>query len=923
MTYFTNISTVLKPYSEASLLFWLQRCCNIRKKNIDDMEYRFMMTYAPTDGGEEVQTQVFPVRGDDVAVNIEKASDEWYYTRKMSGKLTFVRGDYDWMMARDLDGTYTLTVENSTDGGSSWREYFVGSFSRANLTIDEDNRRAELDGLSEGVVELIEKGKGEEYDLNKIIPDGEAVEVQGQVHPALALVDYRSSSISKSDMWCKEAIVGGGYDGKHSDSGFSEDEEVASSQLWNFVRLIGECQVKMKDGYTAANGLYANNLSYSTRFSDRTFPVGTMYSSNGYAVVIEVESERDDEPPFVYHFYRHIYLRDPNGIQTDINTTIIGLAKQSPMSLVFDFADDANNTIEKVTIFFHYIRAAFLTQSADGVQENILDTGDYYKGMTAFEGSGLTIEATNRTVERPNGHRLVPGTGEQGTTPQYFAPPEDNAGWIPLAEDNWNYGSMWYKIEPSVENGLADPEKVGTFRWTRCWRIGTCLRYLLPKVTGGKVTFTEGVEGSRFLYDTVNPVAGGEPFDYLVTQKSNVMHPAATGASRCIVTLNWFLELLRNAFNVYYWVEKVSDGYVFRAEHVEYFRRGGGYDSALMSQMDLTQMKPYRNFRGGDGLPVKRLSDQTNKYSYDLNGMTEKYTYSWQGDGGSDAFKGHPMIFKAGWVEKGSSESKEVDNIFADLAWLMLNAGTDTASSKNYDGLFIFAGYRPIASMSIENSVPSSQLLLLANMSQMIYVAIDIYLIIPEGQTVTLQRHWYQPQQGTQTLATYTGTGKLQVISIEFESAFIVPNSLAINFGAGYVGVFIYRIHARTGAVYNVANVRDLLADGVSYLLNGALAWPWLQNEYLHYDVPAKRWSYTADDVDEVEEWENNGTVKLVKKQTVGVVPFMTGDPVTDKGITTALKDRNEQKMTGLIESVAVNLGSRNGEVTLLYDPTE
>lgn len=880
------------------------------------MEYRFILTYVPTDGGEEVQTQVFPVRGDDVAVNIEKASDEWYYTRKMSGKLTFVRGDYDWMMARDLDGTYTLTVENSIDGGASWHEYFVGSFSRASLTIDEDNRRAELDGLSEGVVEMIESGKGEEYDLNKIIPDGDAVEVQGQVHPALAMVDYRSASIDKSDMWCKEAIVGGGYK-SGEETGWNEYEKVVSDSRFLMCGIYGEAKIEMADSDSLANGLYSGELKYATKTFhypsgetlNETTVVGTLTNKNGYCIKLDFYNQGDGSWDTLCTFT----LCDPSGNEISVLSTVKWRNNWSPVSVEL-----SSSLISKMTIFYHYIRATFLTQSADGVQENILDTGSYYKGMTAFEGSGLTIAASIRTVEQPNGHRLVSGTGEQGTTPQYFAPPEDNAGWIPLAEDNWNYGSMWYKIEPSVANGLADPSKVGSFRWTKCWRIGTCLRYLLPKVTGGKVTFAEGVEGSRFLYDTVNPVAGGEPFDYLVTQKSNVMRPAATGASRCPVTLNWFLELLKNAFNVYYWVEKVNDGYVFRAEHVEYFRRGGGYDSTLMSQMDLTLLKPYRNFRGSDGLPVKRLSDQTNKYSYDLNGMAEKYTYSWQGDGGSDAFKGHPMLFKAGWVEKGTSESKEVDNIFADLAWLMLNAGTDTASSKNYDGLFIFAGYRAFVSvyrLPGENSHPTAQEMTIAQ-GRHIVAFYDIWYTAPEGYVVSLD--------DDSRLVPYIGTGKPQVISLRMDEAYIAGNHyLKIDWGEGYAGVTVHRIHAVTGAVYQVPNVRDLLADGESYLQNGALAWPWLQNEYLHYDVPAKRWSYTADDVDEVETWEDSGTVKLVKKQTVGVVPFLTGDPVTDKGITTGLKDRAGQKMTGLIESVAVNLGSRNAEVTLLYDPTE
>ena len=116
---------------------------------------------------------------------------------------------------------------------------------------------------------------------------------------------------------------------------------------------------------------------------------------------------------------------------------------------------------------------------------------------------------------------------------------------------------------------MLNPNKYGSFRWTRCWTIGTVLRYLLDRITDGKVVFTEDTTSSQFLYSTVNPVNQHEPFDYLITQKTNVMNPGGGDAQRCTVRLQWFLELLRNAFNCYYWLEKRNDGkYLFRVEHV-------------------------------------------------------------------------------------------------------------------------------------------------------------------------------------------------------------------------------------------------------------------------------------------------------------------------------------------------------------------
>ena len=51
--------------------------------------------------------------------------------------------------------------------------------------------------------------------------------------------------------------------------------------------------------------------------------------------------------------------------------------------------------VEKLTIYFHYIRATLLTQ-AGGNADNVLDTGDYYKRMAAFDNSDGRLSCSAR-----------------------------------------------------------------------------------------------------------------------------------------------------------------------------------------------------------------------------------------------------------------------------------------------------------------------------------------------------------------------------------------------------------------------------------------------------------------------------------------------------------------------------------------------
>ena len=905
------------------------------------MKYQFILTYTPTDGISGEPRTCHPVYGDSLCVTISRENDEWYYKRKLDGEISFEREDYLWIMQRPFDGTFAIEIQYTNDG-TNWLPYFDGTFSRANLTIDEDNQKATLTSLIEGVYNAIENGKDEDYDLMKIIPDAAAREVQGQVHPALAMVDYNSETINTSDMFCDSSIVGAGYKAGENDwvetyarnwletGGIMkgmDNIKVENTSQWRLCAICGEAEVKMSDASSVANGCYRGFLHYKTIHfhypdggeGDNTTVVGRMNCDNGCYIDIDFHVDEGSTWGNIHTFV----IYNPSG------TPLATISEEwlwttfSPSGITIE----NNPLVNKLEIYFHYIRATLLTQDG-GNTDNVLDTGGYYQRMSNFQpDGGLQIYASSNTTDTPNGHRLVPGTGEQGTTPQYFAPPVGVENCIPLAEANWHYSSLWYTITPSVANGLLDPTKIGSFRWTRCWTLGTVLRYLLDRITDGKVIFTEDTTASQFLYSTVNPVNQHEPFDYLITQKSNVMNPgqgdSAQSAARCPVRLNWFLSLLRNAFNCYYWLEKQNDGrYLFRIDHVEYCRRGGHYDQTLPVGINLPEMKPLRNFRDYDNQLRKTYADQTNKYSYDLDNMVEKYTFSWQGDGGSDAFKGNPMFFKAGWVEPSSSEDHQVDNIFADLAWLMLNSGTDTASSKNFEGVFLFAGYKPAVTDNwTEDTDAAERYLVIGQYGSVYTVPVYVWLTASFGNTITVELLNNDTQSVT-TLATYTGTGNPQMIEVNLTASPTYNFTLRVNFGSDRWPV-IHRVHAADGNVYRVPNVTDLLSPTNS-LQNGPLAWPWLQNEHLHYDIPANKWSFKHDTLQETNtanDWETNGTVKMVQKQEVKAFPIpekSTEDAImTITGIHTSI----EGGKTGIITNAKVNLSSRNAELTIIYDP--
>ena len=209
------------------------------------MKYRFIVTYQATDSETTATRTCFPLHGDDLSISIDRAEGEWYYTRNLDGKLVFERDDYDWIMGQEFDGTFTLNIKESHDNGATFYDYFTGTFSRASLEIDQDNKQATLNGLKEGVEDLIKNGKNEDYDLMKLIPDSYAKEVQGQVPPALAMADYNSDNIQNSDVFCGGPAKGNGY--KEGKNDWTDRVNEQSNDSWYFKGVYAEAKVTMND----------------------------------------------------------------------------------------------------------------------------------------------------------------------------------------------------------------------------------------------------------------------------------------------------------------------------------------------------------------------------------------------------------------------------------------------------------------------------------------------------------------------------------------------------------------------------------------------------------------------------------------------------------------------------------------------------
>ena len=101
--------------------------------------YRFTLS---ANGGAE--RAAFPVYRDDVSKDYEQQSNEEFYQAKLSGKLTFIRDDYDFIASQTFDTEFGIKIYISYDTGQTWTEYWAGNFWKTNCTFNDDDKNVTL-----------------------------------------------------------------------------------------------------------------------------------------------------------------------------------------------------------------------------------------------------------------------------------------------------------------------------------------------------------------------------------------------------------------------------------------------------------------------------------------------------------------------------------------------------------------------------------------------------------------------------------------------------------------------------------------------------------------------------------------------------------------------------------------------------------
>lgn len=602
---------------------------------------------------------VHPIYKDDLAKEYELETNQRFYRAKLSGKITFVRDDYDYINRQPFDNEFLYCIEKSDDGGRTWFQYFQGKFMKTDCTFTDYDRKVVVQPDVIDDYNDVLAGLEKEYNLITLAPTIQRITINKR--PLIQIYVPGDSVVS--------CFLGG--TNWEQDANATTDQN-ALIQTYHFAlcNMLKEIQVTANGTPSDIAGLYTGRMAKDTSpdaFSGNLFPA----NNNLYYI----------------HIAQQKFGNLPVGLAT------VKIRRRSDDAVLFEYVKETTSPFE--TLEFDFVPAdgssATGTMHADMKSYNIyaryLCDVERINDLNTYPLPADDIVDDNRNYRHAIGYNVdvafisnkfsvTPTEWGLADSGKYFAPPYSiyRQTFYPIARSTWRHASLWFGFYLMDWRLEEKARKEYTLRDT--FLVSSCISVLLNQIAPG-ITHEATAEYSQFLYGGNNPISGLN-FRLLVSQKTNIINGEyQQPAQKAPTTLQQFTNMLRDCFKCYWFVE---DG-KFKIEHVQYFRNGGSYSGEVVLSHDLTKELNSRN--------GKPWAFNTSEYSFDKVDLPERYQFKWMDDV-TAAFEGLPIQVISKYVTPGKIEDVNVSNFTSDIDMMLLNPG-----NMSSDGFALFAAVPP------------------------------------------------------------------------------------------------------------------------------------------------------------------------------------------------------------------------------------
>lgn len=599
-----------------------------------------------------------PVYKDDLAKEFELETNQRFYRTKLSGKISFIRDDYDYINNQPFETQFQLLIRKSNDGGRTWgQNYFKGKFFKTDCEFDADNKKCTVQPDPLDDYNDVLAGLEKEYNLITLAP--KINRVLFDKRPLIQIYIPGDSVVS--------CFLGGDY-WEQDANAVSDRNALINTYYFALCNLLKEINVTGSSNPNV-NGLYAGRMSIG---ANNTF-TGTLYPNNNNGFTIRASQEY--QPPFFGIINYEI-------VRTSDNVVLFSYIRVSSGNQPWDNAEfdftavsgsGASGTPHaEMTTYNIYARYLCDVEKINDLTTYQLPTDDIVENNRNYHRAiGYAIDVgyiSNNFSAQPTEY----GLADNG---QYFAPPYSIWGqkFFPIARSTWRYASIWFGF--ALFDWILEEKARKQYTLRDAYPVASCISVLLKQFAPG-ISHEATAEYSQFLYGATNPISH-QKFELLLTQKTNVLvGDYDRPAQKAPTTLQQLTNMLRDCFRCFWYIE---DG-KFKVEHILWFRNGGSYSANPGLTVDLTTLLNVRN--------GKTWGFASSKWSFDKVDMAERYQFEWMDDV-TQPFEGSPINILSKFVTPGKIEEITVSNFTSDVDYMILNP-----SAISEDGFALFAAVR-------------------------------------------------------------------------------------------------------------------------------------------------------------------------------------------------------------------------------------
>lgn len=602
-----------------------------------------------------------PVYKDDLAKEFELETNQRFYRTKLSGKISFIRDDYDYINNQPFETQFQLLIRKSNDGGRTWgQNYFKGKFFKTDCEFDADNKKCTVQPDPLDDYNDVLAGLEKEYNLITLAPTIQRITINKR--PLIQIYVPGDSVVS---------CFLGGTNWEQDANATTDQNALVRTYHFALCNILKEIYITPNNGSPAIiSGLYTGRMV--TGSSVDTFE-GKLY------------------PELNVNYYIYIAQKRVDGLP--IGAVVVEIRKQSNDTAMFRYTKTTTSPFDTLEFDLTAVEGSDAKgkMHADMKSYNIyaryLVDVEKIRDLDTYPLPSEDIVDNNRNYRRAIGYAIdvafisnnfsdTPTEWGLADNGKYFAPPYSIYGQIfyPIARSTWRYASLWFGFY--LMDWILEEQARKAYTLRDAFPVASCISVLLNQIAPG-ITHAATAEYSQFLYSGNNPISGLN-FRLLVSQKTNIINGEyQTPAQKAPTTLQQFTNMLRDCFKCYWFIEDSK----FKIEHIQYFRNGGSYSGGVILSHDLTKEL---NLRNG-----KPWAFNTSEYSFDKVDLPERYQFEWMDDV-TAAFEGLPIQVISKYVTPGKVEKINISNFTSDIDMMLLNPG-----NMSSDGFALFAAVPP------------------------------------------------------------------------------------------------------------------------------------------------------------------------------------------------------------------------------------